>query len=293
MNSLTNIILENKIEEVENVNNLKNRLELDITHRFVGKKLQISKTLPLHFCVYLGRLEIGEILIKNGAKIDILDTGFKWAPLHYSSFCNDIEFSELLLKKGAKVDVLGEIEETPFQIAINNKYLKLANLFLQYGANINHQNNHGATALHIAVTNKDINIITFLIQKGADPNLLLDNEKTSFQIAEKSNRLDILDILKGKSTMLSFSIEQLFEGYSDVRYDDIDEPSSLVLPDNTKVDPNTRYKDPQKVLKQLGINSFDEASNNISPELLQHIHLKTLEKQQSVKKEEEKKKNRI
>ena len=104
-----------------------------------------------------------ELLIRNGANVNVRHLHNFATPLHYAVFFNgDIEISKLLIQNGAEIDA-----KTPHA---------------------------GVTPLMMAMIKGLDNMAKILIQNGASTNARDDNRETPFELAlclKKNDRIKI------------------------------------------------------------------------------------------------------
>ena len=87
---------------------------------------------PLHAAALSNACEVAEVLLKNGAKVNVSDYDDR-TPLHYAALSNAYEVAEVLLKNGAYVDVsdsIGFFGKVPIAYADG----KTAKLLLRYSS---------------------------------------------------------------------------------------------------------------------------------------------------------------
>jgi ankyrin repeat protein len=122
-----------------------------------------ADTLPLHICLAKYELRAAELLLKNGAQVDVLfSQNFKLSPLHVA------------MQKGSK---------------------KMAEMLLKYGAVVNIKNYNGETPLYLAVKLGVDEAIPQLLKAGADMNIRYKKNRTILHIACKYDREDCVQIL--------------------------------------------------------------------------------------------------
>jgi ankyrin repeat protein len=144
-----NIINKDDINYFENI--LKNCKEI------INNKTKDGDTL-LHNMVFFGCYDMVYLLIKYGAKIDIVDTDNQ-IPLHRSIFLSDLNVFDLLIK--------------------NSSDLK---------KELNHQDKDGNTVLHLAIIIKNYMIIKNLLKNGADPYILNNANIIPIDLAKDKNK---------------------------------------------------------------------------------------------------------
>lgn len=84
----------------------------------IPKGLPFEGAFPLHLAILKGNKEIAELLIDNGAKIDIKALNREAAtPLHWAAFFNQKDMVSLLIKSGAPINALDATGGTPLDSA--------------------------------------------------------------------------------------------------------------------------------------------------------------------------------
>ena len=162
-----------------------------------------------------------------------------------------------MLEKGGTVNIQDGNGETALHIAIKKGRGKMVLFLINKEADVNIQNIKKNTPLHTAVEMGDPKIVALLVKHGADPSIKNDDDKSPLELAEVKNNAEIVAILQNTSEELQKSDEELVEGYSGEREEEVDNPKSIQIPEQEK-DPYTRYKDPQKVLNELNREVFEE-----------------------------------
>lgn len=160
-------------------------------HLGVNKQLDNGLT-ALHIAAYYGRPEVVEVLLDNGADINIKDNDAEHhrcaqhindgsIPLHEVAKQHNniminglIRAAEILLAKGSDINMKDYNGRTPLYVAVCNQFLAMVQMLLRNGANVNEKNKHGWTPLYLAIVNGNIEIIKTLLDYGANAN-----EKTS------------------------------------------------------------------------------------------------------------------
>ncbi len=173
----------------------------------------LDRTL-LHWAIDNAALNCTEVLVKHGVDVNHLDRTGKTA-LYGAPMMEDFpglkrfRCAEVLLKGGAKVDLISK-GFTPLLHAADFGDFRCVKLFLEYGANVQGVENPGRkTPLHFActpwVSAKDLQargnpgnekVIRLLLQYGADPNAMDLHEFTPAAKAAYNKRQDVLDALE-------------------------------------------------------------------------------------------------
>ncbi|HKI79941.1 MAG TPA: ankyrin repeat domain-containing protein [Ignavibacteriaceae bacterium] len=131
----------------------------------------------LHIAVILNDTALVRYLLNNNLDID-KNGSYGRAPIHEAVRCVNIEVLELLLKSGCKVNNLTDNQCTALHIFTQGlghpkmdikKQLKMAQLLIEYGIDINFRDIYGDTALTWAYIEckKDNELTKYLISKGA------------------------------------------------------------------------------------------------------------------------------
>jgi ankyrin repeat protein len=123
---------------------------------------------PLGLAAFFGHLDTVELLLSNGAKINVSSKNFlKAVPLRSASVAGHLEVAKLLIDRGADVNALGEGGETPLHEVAGVGRIEFAKLLLEHGANINARGESGKTPLTVALENKQSEMANFLRERGA------------------------------------------------------------------------------------------------------------------------------
>jgi len=148
---------------------------------------------PLHKAVSAARVEVADLLLARGAKLDVysaagmgdvkhleelLAGGAKpvcpWTPLHCAAMMGKLETAKILLDKGADVNAVSSGfygKRTPLMwAAMGNQKATIEFLVLR-GASVNQTDDHGHTALWYAELNSAKESIAALKEKGAQTNV--------------------------------------------------------------------------------------------------------------------------
>lgn len=134
----------------------------------------ISQQTPLIQAIQKNNLEIMDILLENGADID-MQNPFGIRPLHYAVAHHQNDMVTYLLNHQANPNGGDFSGVTPLMLAILKKNIIAVDMLLeQDNLDINQQSNHSRTALHYAIEQNDIRTVQSLIAKKADINTSSD-----------------------------------------------------------------------------------------------------------------------
>ena len=134
---------------------------------------------PLHNAALLGHVEIVNLLISNGAKINIKN-GVGMTPLHEAS---NKEIAEILLANNANVNARAK-GITPLHVAASVNDNDVSKILIINGADINAKDDSEITPLHYAVSFYAKEIVQLLITNGVDLNATDSDYKTALDYAE-------------------------------------------------------------------------------------------------------------
>ena len=124
----------------------------------------------LHKAIYLDHMEIVELLLKKGAKVDV-PNGQGLPPLHYASRWNRLEAIRLLLKYGADIDgVEPSHGDTPLISAASINYLEMIIFLIENGADVNKADNANLTSINYCVALNNFYCVESLIKAGSHSN---------------------------------------------------------------------------------------------------------------------------
>jgi len=87
----------------------------------------VFRFTPLHEATRSRKPEIMELLLENGAYVDVTSKG-GYTPLHIAASIGDLKCIEILLKYNANLKVTDESNRTPLWTAERNKKWKAAKL---------------------------------------------------------------------------------------------------------------------------------------------------------------------
>jgi ankyrin repeat protein len=128
----------------------------------------------LHRAAQDGNKASVELLLANGAEVDIKDMVGQ-TPLHLAAEHSDnIELLELLVSYGADINAQTKLKYklwTPLHRAALTGHAQVAKWLIAHGVNVDSKDSKGQTPLFYAVMNKHKESIEVLIASGADINV--------------------------------------------------------------------------------------------------------------------------
>nr|XP_024220186.1 ankyrin-3-like [Halyomorpha halys] len=178
---------------------------------------------PLHYATYSGNYEIAELLIKHGARIDLLSNetyGMKLPFVELKQFSrlfrnngkNSKGFTALaiaiwkknnrlitfLIDKKSPLNLEG-LEWPPLHMAVWSGEVRAMRGLLEAGADVDVQDNIGWTSLHKAVLKNTVEGVDFLIRLGAQLDAKDQYGRTPLHLAAAFGMPEIAKFLIGSS----------------------------------------------------------------------------------------------
>ena len=227
---IINLLLHNAISRA--IGEPGNKWGKEVIEFLISKGADVNVTdfdYPLLSIAAMGsRVDLVEILIENGAKIDTVDYKGSTAlhrasehdspdaaktveyliskgavvntadmegrtPLHWAEIK---ETAEVLLENGAKLDSMDLYGETPLHNSAKAGKGRVTRLLVSRGADKNKKDHTGRTPLHWAVESCSP-CAQYLIEVGANLNIKDDYEMTPLDLAEKDSEIYQLLIKNG------------------------------------------------------------------------------------------------
>jgi ankyrin repeat protein len=124
----------------------------------------------LHDASWSGHVPLINLLIENGAGVDVAHTETGSTPLHYAAITNHPEAATVLLHHGAKVGARSRTGATALHLAANRGYSAVVELLLASGAEVDAVDAPGNTPLLEAAWKGHSGVATLLLAKGANAN---------------------------------------------------------------------------------------------------------------------------
>jgi len=122
-------------------------------------------------------------------------------PLHFASRSGDKRTVELLVNNGAKVNITNQLGETPLHLAVENassggeKTTELVQFLVESRANLELTDHRGHTAIMRAACGGHTDVVRFLHQRGASLTRVDRNDKTIMHLAALNNRAEVILLL--------------------------------------------------------------------------------------------------
>ena len=166
----------------------------DILENFIDAGLDINAHLfsegvtLLHLAAIVGELLIMQLLVDNGAQIDVRDDEDK-TPLFDAVYTGSRDIVQLLLKSGADPNARDDNGQTPLHAATTG-CRDVVQLLFDYGADPNARDDKGRTPLHAAATGcRDV--VQLLLDYGAEIEVIDDGGCTPLHTVARQSREQI------------------------------------------------------------------------------------------------------
>ena len=155
---------------------------------------------PLHLAAGFGYHHIAEMLLDEGARVDIGDENGE-TPLHLAAHVGHTDVVQLLLDRGAPVDAASNAGYRPLHLAAEQGQVAAAELLLTRGADVAATTYEGTTPLHWAAHHDRAEMATVLIRNGAPLDQKDSEGQTPVDIAMRQAKSDpsggeVLEVLK-------------------------------------------------------------------------------------------------
>jgi len=155
---------------------------------------------PLHVACFEGFLEIAQLLIKKGAKLDEKDKN-GWTPLHCCASQGHFKVSEILITKDPKLAMIQAADGTTAFHYLVRRWdpiisPKILSMVIKLDSNVvNMAGNSGETPLHHACLKNCEESISFLLQNKADINKRSKNGETCLSFAIRAGFKSAIKLL--------------------------------------------------------------------------------------------------
>ena len=116
-----------------------------------------------------------------------------WTLLHWASWDGKLNLVELLIQRGAKLNSLNSCNDTPLHCAVKNGHYEVVNYLIKFNiSGVNAINLHGNTPLHYACYYSYLDICIVLVNSGGLLNLCNRYSQIPLDLCKKQRFLDSL-----------------------------------------------------------------------------------------------------
>ena len=166
---------------------------------------------PLVAALSGGHFRVAELLLQNGARVNVREDPPLYRTLHFSDDDDRFHAVKFLLRHGANANVMGEKNWTPLCLATLNGHPEVAQMLLEHGANVSRPNIEGHTPLHLVSTRMDPDLpgederyilARLLVEHGADVDAQDEQNRTPLHFASYYGRSEIARLLLDHNTNL-------------------------------------------------------------------------------------------
>jgi len=159
---------------------------------------------PLHMAARQGHIEVAELLIANGADVNV--KYYDITPLDDAVGSGHKDIAELLITKSADVNAKGLGNSTPLHEAAVFGHMDVIELLLKNGAEVNVKNDAGQMPLSWPAYYGNTDIVKLLVANGADVNARNpERREPVLDTAIALGFTDIVELLGGNGKELSNS----------------------------------------------------------------------------------------
>nr|XP_029720583.1 uncharacterized protein LOC115262323 isoform X2 [Aedes albopictus] len=151
---------------------------------------------PLHVAILCGQRHIVQLLLENGADINIRNAkSNSLTPLHFSCLFGFKEAVEILVREKANIDALADKKFTPLHLACQNGYKEVAEILIREKTNIDALAENKFTPLHLACENGYKEVVEILVREKANIDALTDKKFTPLHLACQNGHEEVVEIL--------------------------------------------------------------------------------------------------
>ncbi|NXJ07747.1 DAPK1 kinase, partial [Odontophorus gujanensis] len=151
-------------------------------------------TPPLLIAAGCGNIQMLQLLLKRGSRIDVQDK-HGTPPLLIAAGCGNIQMLQLLLKRGSRIDVQDKSGETALHVASRYGHVDVVQFLCSVGSNPNFQDKEEETPLHCAAWHGYYSVAKALCEAGCNVNIKNREGETPLLTASARGYHDIVECL--------------------------------------------------------------------------------------------------
>ena len=165
----------------------------DVAEHLVGKHPEHINArggwmlTPLVAALHGKHFQVAELLLRNGADVDVRD-GYENTLLRVA--CNSgFDIVKWLLDHGADVNTQNHELWTPLHSAADHGHLQIFQMLVEHNANIHIRESRGSSPLHVATCPQvkhsqcHVDMMQILLDHGANPNALDNDNSTPLHLS--------------------------------------------------------------------------------------------------------------
>ncbi|XP_060889133.1 ankyrin repeat domain-containing protein 24 [Labrus mixtus] len=157
-------------------------------------KLDGEGKSAFHLCASRGRLDCLEVIIAQGADLNITD-GAGFSALHLAAKNGQSECLKRLLQERLAVDCTDTIGRTPLHHAAVSGCLSCTETLWDFKASLDVLDEDGATPLILAAQMSRVELCVFLLGRGADANIQDNQGRSALMLACESDSVETVEAL--------------------------------------------------------------------------------------------------
>ena len=155
----------------------------------------------LHVASGRGQLDVMNLLLDNGADINILEQEYgdntAKTPLYWATCSGQYDAVRLLIDRGATLDIIrGTGCKTPLTEACREKHFDIAILLIEHDAKVTFDEEHFETPLYWSCFHGNYALSELLLKKGSDIYAKGIYNETPLSLAQQYGRDDIVTLFK-------------------------------------------------------------------------------------------------
>lgn len=176
---------------------VKSNVEMEVSSVSVGGAIAVVEyTSELSSAVADEDVDKVRELINKGANVNAKEDGYsKITPLFIAVETGNIEIVQLLLDNGAKINAQDKGKQTPLMRLDDDATTELVGLLVRYGAKVSAADKEGHTALILAAGGSNAAVVKALIDAGADVNAATKAGQTALMEAAEYDDLESVKLL--------------------------------------------------------------------------------------------------
>ncbi|CRL00256.1 CLUMA_CG013529, isoform A [Clunio marinus] len=149
-----------------------------------------SQATCLILSVLGGHFGLAQLFISKGADVNHKKQGGHSSVQYAKGYKNILE---LLIKNGADVNVLDDRQDSPLHRAATLGRTGVAKILIENGAKVNVQNREGNTPFHLALEDEQSEVAFLLFESGADPKILNRAKQTAIDLCKPNIKKQMRD----------------------------------------------------------------------------------------------------
>ena len=177
-------VANNNIEEFQEI--IEQATQLNILEELINKTDNDGRS-PLYVASWKGRNDIAQLLLSNGADINLLKKDGT-SPLSAAAQYGHSNVVQTLLSNKADINLSDKDGTSPLFVAAQEGHSNVVQTLINNNASIDQAKNNGVTPLYMACTYGHLEVVQLLLNNKADPYKTRDEGDTPiFKAAQKGH----------------------------------------------------------------------------------------------------------